>query len=57
MRVFMGPEIDASLTDGNEMHPRGSYIVKEMFTKEGVLLRWNLPARRCVDDGYAACEG
>lgn len=40
VRVYLGSKIDASLKAGNEQHPIGSSIVKEMFNAGNELEGW-----------------
>jgi len=45
VRVFMNDIIAESLKNGNEEHPLGSVIVKEMFTKDNVIAGWAVMAK------------
>ncbi len=40
VRVFLDPVLDASLKAGNDSHPAGSSVVKEMFSADGELEGW-----------------
>ncbi len=45
VRVFMNDIIAESLKNGNEEHPLGSVIVKEMFNEDDVLSGWAVMAK------------
>lgn len=49
VRVFLGPTVDASLSAGNDSHPIGSSIVKEMFDGDGDLQGWAVMVKTSED--------
>lgn len=48
VRVFMNAVLDKSMAAENEEHPKGSSVVKEMFSKDGALRGWAVAVK--VDD-------
>lgn len=48
VRVFMNAVLDKSMANENEDHPKGSAVVKEMFSKDGALRGWAVAVK--VDD-------
>lgn len=49
VRVFLDPIVDASLAAGNESHPIGSSLVKEMFDGDGELQGWAVMVKTSDD--------
>ena len=49
VRVFLGPNLDASLKAGNTTHPAGSAAVKEMYDGSGKLQGWAVMVKTTAD--------
>ncbi len=49
VRVFIDPKMDASLKSGNESHPVGASIVKEMYDAERKLQGWAVMVKTAAD--------
>ena len=49
VRVFLGPNLDASLKAGNTSHPAGSAAVKEMYDGSGKLQGWAVMVKTTAD--------
>ena len=49
VRVFMDPRMEASLRAGNESHPAGAGMVKEMYDAERTLLGWAVMVKTAAD--------
>ena len=49
VRVFLDPIISASLAAGNDSHPKGSSIVKEMYDGDGDLQGWAVMVKTSND--------
>lgn len=54
VRVFLDPTLDASLRDGQDVHPVGATAIKEMYDDEGTLEGWAVMVKHGADsDGGA----
>ena len=49
VRVFLDPKMDASLRAGNESHPMGAGIVKEMYDADRNLQGWAVMVKTAAD--------
>lgn len=51
VRVFMNAVLDQSMAAENESHPKGSAVVKEMFSKDGALRGWAVAVKTDDNSG------